>query len=64
MTKIHRENLKRKQAEEKRRLKAFEKAYPESTLAIGNEAVKASAEKWNREHPDAPVTLPELPATN
>jgi len=36
---------------------AYEKAHPENTLAIGEDAVQASAEKWNAEHPDYPVPL-------
>lgn len=34
---------------------AYEKAHPESTFAMGEEAVQASAERWNAEHPDCPV---------
>ena len=43
--------------EQKRRKEAFEKEHPENTLAVGEEAVKASAEKWNKEHPECPVTV-------
>lgn len=57
MEKIRVENLKM-------RMKAFEKRNPASTLAIGEAAVKASAEKWNREHPDSPVPIDELLSKN
>jgi hypothetical protein len=46
------------------RLEAYEKAHPESTLAVGEEAVQASAEEWNRLHPDTPVVLPHAPKEN
>jgi len=36
---------------------AFDLAHPENTLAVGDDAVQAQAEKWNREHPEAPVPL-------
>lgn len=35
--------------------KEYERTHPESTLAIGNEAVKEQARKWNKEHPECPV---------
>jgi hypothetical protein len=47
--------------ETERRKEAFEKLHPESTLAVGSEAVQASAEKWNREHPECPVPLSRSP---
>jgi hypothetical protein len=53
MEKIRNENLKA-------RMMAYEKANPESTLAIGGDAVRASAEKWNKEHPRSPVSIDEL----
>lgn len=43
--------------EDDRRLEAFDRANPESTLAVGDAAVKASAEKWNQEHPESPVSV-------
>lgn len=48
-------------AENEARLAAFEQKYPESTLAIGDEAVQKAAEAWNREHPEAPVPLMHPP---
>ncbi|MEN6533319.1 MAG: hypothetical protein ABFD89_06625 [Bryobacteraceae bacterium] len=39
------------------RVAAFEKSNPESTLAVGEDAVQAAAEKWNREHPESLVPL-------
>jgi hypothetical protein len=39
------------------RVVAFDKAHPESTLAVGEVAVRAAAEKWNLEHPDSPVPV-------
>jgi hypothetical protein len=45
---------------QKIRMKAFEEKYPESTLAIGEDAVRVSAEKWNKKHPDSPVPIDEL----
>ena len=50
------QNFQDVEAQEK--LAAFEKSHPESTLAVGDEAVKAAAEKWNAEHPEAKVPLP------
>jgi len=44
-------------AENKRQKEAYEKAHPESTFAMGEEAVRESALKWNREHPDTPVPV-------
>ena len=41
--------------ENKTKLEQFEKANPESTLAVGEEAVKAAAAKWNKEHPECPI---------
>ena len=41
----------------KKRNEAFEKAHPENTLAVGDDAVKQSAEQWNRDHPDCPVNV-------
>jgi hypothetical protein len=43
--------------QDKERVAAFEKRNPDSTLAVGEEAVQAAAEKWNREHPESPVPL-------
>lgn len=43
--------------EVKKKKEAYEKANPESTLAVGADAVRARAEKWNREHPDAQVPV-------
>lgn len=48
-------------AQVKAQAAAFEEAHPEGTLAIGEEAVQAAAEKWNREHPETPVPLPRAP---
>ena len=39
------------------RVAAFEESNPQSTLAVGEDAVQAAANKWNREHPDSPVPL-------
>lgn len=36
---------------------AYEKAHPENTFAMGEDAVQAAAERWNAEHPDCPVPL-------
>ena len=44
-------------ADLKRQKDALEKKSPESTLAIGEEAVQKLAEEWNRQHPNSPVTL-------
>lgn len=43
--------------EDKKRFADFEKSNPESTLAVGEDAVQALAEKWNREHPATPAPL-------
>jgi len=42
-------------AQDRDRAKLFDQLNPEGTLAIGDEAVKQMAEKWNREHPEAPI---------
>lgn len=36
---------------------AYEKSHPENTFAMGEDAVQASAKRWNAEHPDCPVPL-------
>jgi 20S proteasome alpha/beta subunit len=63
MAEIHRENYenfkKKFIASDAERLKAFEQKYPESTLAIGEEAVRKSAEKWNKEHPEQQIPIEE-----
>ena len=41
----------------KQRRAAYERAHPESGLAIGDEAVQVAAEKWNAEHPESPAPL-------
>jgi hypothetical protein len=43
--------------EDEKRAAAFDASNPESTLAVGEKAVQAAAEKWNREHPESPVPL-------
>lgn len=47
--------------EEKLRQQAFEVMHPENTFAYGDDAVQASAEKWNQEHPECPVPLSFMP---
>jgi len=42
-------------AEERARRKAFEKLNPESGVAVGEEAVKEAARKWNEQNPSAPA---------
>lgn len=42
---------------EEARAVAFDRAHPEPTLAVGEAAVQAAAEKWNREHPECPVPV-------
>lgn len=60
---IHREDyekiMQQIRAETAEAVKAFEAKHPENTLAIGEEAVRKSAEKWNKEHPDTPVPIDE-----
>ena len=41
--------------ERQERKAAFDKLHPETGIAVGDEAVKESARKWNAEHPDTPV---------
>lgn len=42
-------------AEEKKRKEIYEKLNPEPGIAVGEEAVKEFARKWNLQHPEAPV---------
>jgi hypothetical protein len=39
------------------RAAAFDRSNPEPSLALGEDAVQAAAEKWNREHPESPVPV-------
>ena len=41
------------------RLAALEATETEPGLAVGDAAVRKLAEKWNREHPDTPVPMPD-----
>jgi hypothetical protein len=43
--------------EDEARAEALERACPEPALAVGKDAVRAAAEKWNREHPESPVPV-------
>lgn len=38
----------------------FEQKHPENTLAVGAEAVREAALKWNRENPDCKVPVPDI----
>ena len=40
---------------EKKRRELYEQLHPESGVAVGEEAVRAAAKRWNLEHPDTPV---------
>ena len=51
----------RQDAERQAEREAYERAHPESTFCMGEDAVQASMEKWNREHPDAQVPLLRKP---
>ena len=44
--------------EDQKRREEFDKANPESSVAVGEDQVQVLAEKWNREHPETPVVLP------
>jgi hypothetical protein len=43
------------------RMKAFEQAHSEPTLAVGEEAVQKLTEEWNKAHPEAQFILPGSP---
>ena len=43
--------------ENKKRIEAFEKANPDAKIAVGEDEVRKSMEKWNLDHPEAAVTL-------
>lgn len=63
MAEIHRENYEKvkreRDAELATRIKAFEEKYPEPTLAIGEDAIRKSAAKWNQEHPEQQIAIEE-----